>query len=118
MQVKRNYHGLSVAGVFYRDRDEWMRHLAGRTDYDASTRMVGIAIALYTNPKSREAYPQQKTIARNLGLSIPTVKRAVALLAKDKILSVKLKRRKDAKRAVNHYSLIHPADQVSPLIPD
>lgn len=118
MQVKRNYHGLSSAGVFYRDRDEWMRHLAGRDGYDASTRLVGIAIALYTNPKSREAYPQQQTIARSIGLSVPTVKRAVALLVKDGLLHRRLKLRQGGKRAVNHYSLIHPADQVSPLIPD
>lgn len=42
MRQKRNYHGLTEAGLFYRERDEWLRYLTTRTEYDASTRLVGL----------------------------------------------------------------------------
>ena len=63
-----------------RDRDEWMRHiisLGGKDGYDASTRLVALAIALATNPKNGMAWPMQSTLARQLGLSTKTVRRAV-----------------------------------------
>lgn len=59
----------------------------------------------------------QETIAEELGLSKPTVKRAVALLAGAKLLRIRRVKPKKGRRAVNHYALIHPASEVSPLIP-
>jgi len=116
MAQKRNYHGLSDSGVFYRDRDEWMRHLITRDDMEMSARAVGLYLALRVNPVDRKAWPQQATIAKELGLSLPTVKRAVKALVDDGLLYRKQGRR-GVKRAVNEYSLIHPADKVSPVIP-
>ena len=118
MASKRNYHGLSESGVFYRDRDEWMRYVQTRTEWDASTRLVGCYIATRINPTTREAWPMQSTIAKDLGVSAPTVKRAVATLVGSQLLRVRLVKPRGGRRAVNHYALVHPADEGSPMIPD
>lgn len=118
MALQRNYHGLSESGVFYRDREDWCRHVATCVEYDASTRLIGMHIALRVGPKTREAWHTQRRIARDLKLSVPTVKRAVAQLVRDGRLSVVKKvPRGGRKKAVNHYSLVHPADQGITLDP-
>ena len=111
MRQKRNYHGLSDSGVFYRDRDEWLRYLTTRSDYDASTRVIGCYIALRINPETRETWPKQTTIADDTGLAVMTVKRAVWRLVSDRLLSVRVRRPIiGGRNPVNHYSLVHPAD--------
>lgn len=110
MRQKRNYHGLTEAGLFYRERDEWLRYLTTRTEYDASTRLVGCYIALRTNPETRETWPKQETIADDVGLSVMTVKRAVWRLVADRLLSVRVRRPTGGRNPINHYSLVHPAD--------
>jgi len=120
----RNFHGLTDSGEFYRQRDEWMRAVAA-LKMDPSVRLVCLRIALYTNPGSREARPRQTTLAKELRISVPTVKRAIALAVKRKILLVRRARVLGAARGskpVNHYSLIAPTEldwgaEVSPMIP-
>lgn len=114
---KRNFHGLSLAGVFYRDRDEWMRFLTTCEDIEVSARLVGCYIALRINPQDRETWPKQGTIAKEVGLSLATVKRCIKQLQVSGLLFVEQPGRRGVKRAVNCYSLIHPADKVSPMTP-
>lgn len=94
-----------------------MRFVQTRTEWDASTRLIGCFIAIRANPKSRETWYMQSRIAEDLGLSGPTVKRAVATLIKAQLLRVRRVKPKGGRRAVNHYALISPAAEVSPLIP-
>lgn len=110
MTLKRNYHGLSESGVFYRDRDEWMRYVQGRTDMEVSVRLIGCYLALKMNPVSPEAFPMQTTMATELGVSLATVKRAIAQLLAFQLMRVRLVSVRRGKRPVNHYSLIHPAN--------
>lgn len=111
MPSKRNYHGLSESGVFYRDRDGWMQYVAGRTEWYASERLVLIYIAMRSMPGSRDPYPRQATIAADLNVSVATVRRAIDKAKEHGIIAVQMRKPPKGKKAVNHYRLIHPADR-------
>lgn len=110
MANKRNHHGLTESGVFYRDRDEWMRYVASRETWDASARLICLYIALKANPESREPFPRQSVIAEDCGVSTATVKRAVRQAVSAGLLAVTVKRAFRGRKPVNHYRLVHPAD--------
>ncbi|MBO6901396.1 MAG: hypothetical protein JJ864_08620 [Rhizobiaceae bacterium] len=110
MASKRNFHGLTDSGVFYRDRDEWMRYVVTQPDLDNSVRLVALYIALRANPQSREPFPRQTTIAKELRLHVQTVKLAVAALKSRNLIVVSRRIAPGGRKPVNHYALIHPAD--------
>lgn len=108
--LKRNFPTLSASGEFYRRRDEWIRHVEKKTEWDASVRLIGCYLAHRFNPNELYTWPMQSTIARELGFSVPTVKRAIATLVGAEFLNVRKIKRPNARRAVNHYRLVYPWD--------
>lgn len=119
MAKSRNFHGLTDSGEFYRDRDEWLRFVASRDEWEASWRLVCMYIALRANPTSQEPYPRQSVIARDLGLSVATVKRGVKQAVKMGLLKPRQRVPAKGKKPVNHYQIVHPAEasEVSPMTP-
>lgn len=119
MAAKRNFHGLTDSGTFYRDRDEWLRYVASRDEWEASWRLVCMYIALRSNPTSPEPYVRQKVIAKDLGVSVATVKRAVKRAVKESLLKPTPKVPPNGRKPVNHYLIRHPADidEGSPMTP-
>lgn len=113
MQYGRNFHGLSDEGEFYRERDEWVRHIQKQTEWDASWRLALIALAMRANPKSRTPYPKQTTIASEVGINVRTVRRAIQEAADEGLLLISKRRALYAppgSKPVNHYSLVSPAN--------
>lgn len=104
----RNDPGLSIAGEWYRDRDEWVRHVLGRDYLSAEQQRVAIFIAMHMNRHDNHTKHQQTTIAADLGISVETVKRAVKKLREEGLIDRDQVQRGRRKRAVNHYFLIFP----------
>jgi len=102
----RNNPGLSIAGEWYRDRDEWIRHVLGRPYLSPDCQRVAIFIAMHMNRKDNHTKHQQRTIAKDLNLNPSTVKRAVAKLVDEMLIAKEQVRRGVRNRAVNHYRLI------------
>jgi predicted transcriptional regulator len=102
----RNEPELSEAGQWYRDRDEWIRHVLGRSYLTADCQRVGIFIAMHMNRRDNHTKHQQKTIANDLNLNPSTVKRAVAKLIDEGLISKDQVQRGRRGRAVNQYRLI------------
>lgn len=113
MKHTPNYLGLSLAGVFYRGRDDWMRALTSDPDVSMNAKAAGCYLAVRINKRTRDAFPQQTTMAKELGVSRATVMRSVAELVKCGWLSVEQGRR-GKHAAVNRYTLIMPWAKVAP----
>lgn len=101
-----NLAKLTLAGEWYRQRDEWMRELTEASELSLPARLVGVHIALRMNRQSRKVMHMQATLAKQTGLAPETVRAALAQLRKAKMVRVK-KAKGINGRAVNHYSLIH-----------
>ncbi|MDQ0996913.1 DNA-binding MarR family transcriptional regulator [Phyllobacterium ifriqiyense] len=101
---------LTEAGKWYRDRDEWCRHLMGRTYLTDAQKLVGIFIAMHMNRVDNHAKHQQTTIAKDLGIHVDTVKRAIKRLRDDDVALIDREQlqRGRRNRAVNRYRLIFP----------
>ena len=102
----QNEPELSEAGQWYRDRDEWIRHIIGRPYLSADCQRVGIFIAMHMNRRDNHTKHQQKTIAKDLNLSASTVKRAVGRLVDEGFITKDQVQRGQRNRAVNRYRLI------------
>lgn len=98
---------LSVAGTFYRNRDEWIRAITADPDLSLAAKAVGAYLAVRINKNTRDAFPQQTTMAKEIGVSRATIMRAVAELVESLWLEKKQSER-GRKRAVNRYSLVMP----------
>lgn len=100
---------LSLAGVFYRDRDEWLRHLMKHPDIELSAhKLVGCYLGMNINRTTRDVWKMEKTIAEDLCVSRSTVARAVRVLRDLKLIEVKQEGRRGLKKAVNRYSMLFP----------
>ncbi|WP_152045466.1 helix-turn-helix domain-containing protein [Aureimonas psammosilenae] len=99
---------LSPAGEWYRDRDEWVRHVLGRDYLSADCQRVGIFIAMHMNRHDNHTKHQQTTIAKDLNISPRTVKRAIMQLREEGFIDLEKVARGRRNRAVNHYFLIFP----------
>lgn len=95
----------SIIGEWYYQRDEWMRELSENTDVSIMARLVGIHVALRINRGKRVAEHKQATIAKQLGITEQTVKKALRELRKHELIHVDQIRAGPRNRAVNHYSL-------------
>lgn len=104
----QNQAELSLAGEWYRNRDEWVRHVLGRDYLSSDCQRVGIFIALHMNRRDNHTKHQQTTIAKDLNLSVATVKRAVKKLSEEGLIDLEKVTRGKRNRAVNHYFLIFP----------
>jgi DNA-binding MarR family transcriptional regulator len=99
--------GLTLAGTFYRNRDEWIRAVTSDPDVSITAKAVGCYLAVRINKKTRDAFPQQTTMAREIGVSRSTIMRAVAELVEAEWLE-KAQTERGRRRAVNRYSLVMP----------
>lgn len=104
----QNEPELSLAGEWYRDRDEWVRHLLGRQYLTADTQRVGIFIAMHMNRRDNHTKHQQTTIAKDLNLHVMTVRKAVKKLREEGFIDRDQVARGKRNRAVNHYFLVFP----------
>lgn len=104
----KNDPGLSLAGEWYRDRDEWVRHVLSRDYLSSDCQRVAIFIALHMNRYDNHTKHQQTTIAKDLHLGVATVKRAVKKLMQEGLIDREQVIRGRRNRAVNHYFLIFP----------
>lgn len=104
----RNVPELSIAGEWYRERDEWVRHVLGRDYLSADCQRVGIFIAMHMNRIDNHTKHQQSTIAKDLGLHVMTVRKAVKKLREEGLIDREQVARGKRNRAVNHYFLIFP----------
>lgn len=98
---------LTLAGEWYRQRDEWMRELTERKDLSLPARLVGLHLALRTNRSSRKVIYMQTTIAKQTGMASETIRAALRALRKAKMIRVEEKSRGMHGRAVNHYALVY-----------
>lgn len=103
-----NQPELSESGQWYRNRDEWVRHILGRDYLSADCQRVAIFIGMHMNRQDNHTKHQQTTIAKDLGLGVATVKRAVKNLKEEGLIAVDTAQRGKRKRAVNRYRLIFP----------
>jgi hypothetical protein len=102
----QNDHELSEAGHWYRDRDEWIRHVLGRPYLSSDCQRVGLFIAMHMNRRDNHTKHQQTTIASDLNLSVETVKRSVKKLREEGLIAREQVQRGLKNRAVNRYRLI------------
>lgn len=98
---------LTLAGEWYRQRDEWMRELTERTDLSLPARLVGVHLALRTNRASRKVTHMQTTISKQTGLAVETIRAALRALRKAKMIRVEGKSKGMHGKAVNHYALVY-----------
>lgn len=104
----RNDHGLSLAGEWYRNRDEWVRHVLSRDYLSSDCQRVAIFIAMHMNRVDNHTKHQQTTIAKDLHLHVMTVRKAVKKLRDEGLIEREQVKRGVRNRAVNHYFLIFP----------
>lgn len=62
---------------FLQTRDTWIRLLAGDLDVSHAAVRVGIHLVMRMTNKNRSAWPSTKTIAKETGVSVRTVIRAI-----------------------------------------
>lgn len=108
----RNEPTLTLAGEWYRNRDEWVRHVLSRDYLSAECQRVAIFLAMHMNRTDNHTKHQQTTIAKDLHVSAITVKRAVKKLREEGLVDVEQVQRGRRRRAVNHYFLIFPWEPV------
>ncbi len=95
---------LSESGVWYRDRDEWVRHLL-TSDMALGTKVVGVFLAMHMNRKDNHSKHRQSVIAAETGVGIATVKRGVKELFEAGLIDKFTLPRGPYKRGLNRYSL-------------
>lgn len=99
---------LTEAGEWYRNRDEWVRHVIGRPYLTDAQRLIATFIAMHINRVEEHTKHQQTTIAKDLNLSVGTVKKATKKLIEEGLIARNQIRRGQRNRAVNQYRLIFP----------
>ena len=70
-----------------------------------SIAVYGLLAAKYTNTRSDIAWPSRKTISKDLGISVPTVDKALVQLQEAGALFVIERKRSDGSRSTNGYQL-------------
>lgn len=102
----QNEAKLSEAGAWYRDRDEWLRHLVRDGDLSPTDIRVGVFIAMHMNRQDAHTKHQQSTIARELHMHRVTAVRSITKLSVMNYIAVEKVVRGRRNRAVNRYRLI------------
>ena len=75
-----NEKSLPSAGEFLRLRDTWIRMLVNDLDISHATARVGVHLAMRMTNTNKSAWPSTKTIARETGVHVRTVIRAITEL--------------------------------------
>lgn len=105
---------LSLPGMFYRRREDWVRYVLRLKRIDKSEdlsdgeKLVAIYIAQTLNPKSRSWVTSQAKIAKDLEFGERVVKSAVAKLKKKGLLKVERVKIAGKTKLFNAYSIVPP----------
>lgn len=107
---------LSLSGMFYRMRDDWIRYVIRRPkeDYSVTERLVAVYIAEAINPDSRMWIVSQEKIAADLDVKVRVVKGAVAKLRNDGLLMTARVKLQGHSKLFNAYELV-PVEMAEPL---
>jgi len=112
---------LSLSGMFYRRRDEWIRHIIRlkkegepRTDLSPVEKIVAVYIAETINPKSQTWIISQARIAADLGVNEKCVKNAVMKLRRLGLLETRRVKVEGKVKLFNAYSIVSP-EHAEPL---
>jgi len=105
---------LSLSGMFYRRRDDWIRHILKRPkdSYSYVEKLVAIYIAETINPKDQAWVTSQDRIASDMEIGIRVVKSAVAKLKDDGLLTAKRTRISGNAKTFNSYSIVAVEDAI------
>lgn len=105
---------LSLSGIFYRRKDDWIRHVLKRpkSEYSHVEKLVAIYIAETINPESREWITSQARIAEDMDIGIRIVKSAVAKLRHDGLLKMRRVKILDKPKRFNCYAIVAVEDAV------
>ena len=106
---------LSLSGMFYRRRDEWIRHVIAlpKDDLTATEKAVAVRIVISLNPQEQVYVLSQARIADDLGLAVQTVKNAVLKLKRLGLIDSQRVPYKRGSRPFNSYEMIAPQDAIS-----
>lgn len=99
---------LSLSGMFYRRRDDWIRYVIKRPKDELShvERLVAVYIAEAINPKTRVWVVSQERIALDLEIGVRIVKSAVAKLRARGLIRTERVRVAGHSKLFNAYSLV------------
>ncbi len=106
--MKTEKKELSLSGVFYRRRDDWIRHVLKLPKADLShvEKLIAIYIAETINPDKRAWITSQERIAADLEVGIRVVKSAVVKLKKMGLIETKRTRVSGNSKLFNSYSIV------------
>lgn len=110
--MKKAEKELSLSGIFYRRRENWIRHVL-RLPKDKLShveKLVAIYIAETTNPKERSWVTSQGRIATDLGVGIRVVKNSVVKLRKLGLIVTCRVRISANSKLFNSYSIVPVED--------
>ena len=105
---------LSLAGMFYRRRDEWIRHVIRmrrvdpKRDLSSVEKLVAVYIAETLNPKSQSWIISQARIAADLEVDEKSVKNAVMKLRRMGLLETRMVKVEGNAKRFNAYSIVSP----------
>lgn len=77
------------AGKWLRRRDAWMRQLVSNAFVSRNGKLAGIYVALRLSSKRPFTYPSMKTMAKDLGISVRQLARALKELEDEEFILVK-----------------------------
>lgn len=108
MDITRAKKELSLSGLFYRRRDDWIKFILKRpkAQYSHVEKLVAIYIAETINPDEREWVTSQERIAADMEIGLRIVKSAVSKLRKDGLMKVRKARVKNNPKLFNSYSIV------------
>lgn len=103
---------LSLSGMFYRRRDEWIRYVISlpKDDLTATEKAVAVRIVIALNPQEQVYVLGQARIADDLGIAVQTVKNAVLKLKRLGLIEAKRVSYKQGARPFNSYEMVAPQD--------
>jgi transcription initiation factor IIE alpha subunit len=112
MDTMRPQKELSLPGMFYRRRDDWIKYILKRpkTELSHVEKLVAIYIVETINPDDREWVTSQERIASDMEIGIRIVKSAVSKLRKEGLLKVRKVRLKNNPKLFNSYSFVPVED--------
>ncbi len=115
MSIDKPKKELSLAGMFFRRRDDWIKYILRRpkAEFSHVEKLVAIYIAETINPRDRAWITSQEKIADDMEIGVRVVKSAVAKLKREGLLGAKRARVQGSPKTFNCYSII-PIEDATP----
>jgi len=112
--MKKQVKELSLSGIFYRRRDQWIKHVltAPKDRLSHVEKLVAVYIAGTINPESRAWVTSQERIASDMDIGVRIVKSAVAKLRDEGLLETKRVRVNGNPKRFNAYSIVAVEDAI------